>query len=425
MTQAQPKSSTGPTPPKPSPSPSPSEAIEIRIADTGDALLKGFSRVLESVPGSDSGPQRLAGKLGVDKVLASRLLKALRSPDPMAVVHRAPGPDPLRRVLQGSAKLGVPKQLLADAHAAVDQFELLIRTDIGDRGALEAIISAWVPEARREFELRRKQAAFRAVSHLKGAEVDVYAESVFMWPNPDGETIDVVWVKAQIGLRRLRPGATIKFVSRRQVEPGSGERRPETLDGKRVSAADSTHLPEFCSDPQPRLEIIHAGECVHTMLADHGFGAASSVNLVTCEVNRGELPRWIPEQRNRVAWVSSDVTTPAKRQHLDAFIHRDLFTRGEPSLRLYDTVVNGIADLNDPTRDIDKLDLMEQIEPLGYGISRCRAANIPNYSKMLSHICDRLGWDGSLLRCYRVNVEYPVHGMQTAIAFPTVSRPEA
>ncbi len=46
--------------------------------------------------------------------------------------------------------------------------ETLIREEAGDRGALNAIIHAWLPQARRAFELRRRQSAFKARSELRG-----------------------------------------------------------------------------------------------------------------------------------------------------------------------------------------------------------------------------------------------------------------
>src|SRR5207244_2633458 len=97
--------------------------------------------------------------------------------------------------------------------------------DAGDRSSLEAILSGWVPEARRDFEVRRKQAAFRATSQLKGVQNEVFAETAIFWPSGDGQHIDVVLVKSVTDLMRVRPGAVVHFTSRRGVEGGS-ERHP-------------------------------------------------------------------------------------------------------------------------------------------------------------------------------------------------------
>ena len=399
-------------------------SLEVRINAAGEDLLNGFVRVLEQVPGGDSGPQRLAQKLGVDKVLASRILKAVRAPDPMSVIHRVPGPEPMRRLIKASSKHGVDPADLLKANDAIDRFESLIRSEIGDRSALEAILSAWVPEARRDFELRRKQAAFRAMSQLKGAQADVYSEAAIFYPSEDGDHIDIVWIKAVIGLHRLRPGVPVKFTSRRQVEGKSG-RATFTLSGEPVDGFSSTSLEDYCSSPAPEFDISRAGESVHYLLKAGTFGVSSSLDLVACEVNRGEIPRYIPKERNRKAWASSDINIPSRRAHFDIFVHNDLYNASFPELRVYDTTINGQADINDPARDVDQFDLLESIENLGTGISRFGSSHVPNYRKMISEVCSTLGYNGDALRGYRCISDYPIYGSQYAMVFSTQDRDDA
>jgi hypothetical protein len=397
--------------------------LEIRINAAGEDLLKGLTSVLGQIPATDAGPQQLAKELGIDKVLASRILKALRAPDPMSVVHRVPGPEPMRRLLKATSKLGVNPQDLIDANSAVDRFESLIRSEIGDRSALDAILSAWVPEARREFELRRKQAAFRAMSQLKGAQADVYAEAAIFYPSADNEHIDIVWIKAVIGLHRLRPGVVVKFTSHRQIEDQSG-RKTYTLAGDPVDSVSSATLESYCSTPTPALDVHHAGELMHYTLQENCFGASSSIDLVTCEVNRAEIPRYIPDERRRKAWASSDINIPSKRMQFDVLVHKDLYNRSFPELRIYDTTINGQADINDPARDVDQLDLLESIENLGEGLSRFGSSLVPNYRKMIDEVCTTLSFDPAMMRGYRCIADYPIYGSQTAMIFSTQDRPD-
>lgn len=397
--------------------------LEGRISTTGQQLQERLGRIIEQIPGGDAGPQRFAKELGIDKVLASRILKAFRATDPMSVIHRVPGPEPMRRLLKASSKLGVNAEDIALAEAAVDQYEALIRTEVGDRSALEAILSAWVPEARREFELRRKQAAFRAMSQLKGCQAEVYAEAAIFSPSADGENIDIVWIKAVIGLQRLRPGVRVKFTSRRQIE-GQHARRTYTLAGDRVDSISSATLARYCTSPTPVLDVQHAGEMMHYLLKEDTFGASSSVNLVTCEVNRGEIPRYVPDARRRKRWASSDVDIPAQKLQFDVLIHRDLSGQSFPSLRVYDTAVHGQADINDPTRDIDQFDLLESIENLGEGLDRFGSSRVPSYRTLLAEVCGTLGFESDALRGYRCSSDYPIYGSQYAMVFPTQERPD-
>ncbi|MBS0187403.1 MAG: hypothetical protein JSS51_04995 [Planctomycetes bacterium] len=409
-----------PSPQAPSQAPAGADPLDVRIMRAGDELMTGLTGVLRYIPGNDAGPQRLATELGVDTVLASRLLKAVRSPDSMSLIHRAPGPEPLRRVLRACAKWGVPPDVLASAHLAVDAFENLIDSAAGDRSSLEAILSAWVPEARREFELRRKQAAFRAISQLKGVQANVFAETAIFTPSADGQHCDVVWIKAVAGLSRLRPAAVVKFTSKRGVEEPN-KREPFTLEGQPVDSVENTVIPEFCTVPTPALTAQVVGEQTHYLL--EGVKLGEAVQLLTCEVNRSEIQRYVPASRGRRAWASSDIAIPSQRFQFDMIVHHDLFPGEHPDLRMYDTAVRGTADRNDPGRDIDQLDLLENLEHLGTGLQRFASSDVPRYRQMLEHVCERLRLDASTLRGYRVASDYPLYGSQYTMSFRTTDPP--
>jgi hypothetical protein len=105
----------------------------------------------------------------------------------------------------------------------------------------------------------------------------------------------------------------------------------------------------------------------------------------------------------------------------DAVVHESLI-KGEPALYVYDTAFDGIANVNDRARDIDRMDLCEQIQPLGKGIEKFRIAEAPWYSDLLAQVCQKLGWNGDALRGYRSRIDYPLYGSQVAIAFPAEER---
>jgi hypothetical protein len=235
--------------------------LEGRIAAVGTALLSHMQGVVEGVERAGNGPQALANSLGIDKVLSSRVLKALRSRDPLTAVRLMPGPEPLRRLVRAAAKRGASQGDVSAANAAVDAFEELIRTHFGDRSLLDAMLSAWVPEARREFELRRKQAAFKAMSQLKGVQADVLGATVLLAPSADGEHVDVVWLNQLHGLHRVRPGVTVKLSSRRLTK-GPTARQPKTLAGADITPDTSPLVEEFCSSPRPHLDVRQVGETV-------------------------------------------------------------------------------------------------------------------------------------------------------------------
>lgn len=391
--------------------------LEVRIVRAGEGLLTGLAAVLEGMPDPPRGPQALAKRLGIDKVLASRVLAAVRSADPLFVVHRSPGPEPLRRTIDAAGKQGVDRGLVAAAREAVDAFERLIRDEVGDRSSLDAIVAAWLPEARREFELRRKQSAFKAMSHLKGTMARTIMATVLLAPSEsDPERLDVVWLNGLLGIVRLRPGAAVKVVTRRMAsEPGG--RSPLSLGGEPVEDVRRAQLEEFCSDPPPELTVERAGESVHYSLGGTGYGPRSAVDLVMGEVNRAEMRRSVPTGSGRKGYVFAEVSIPAERLQLDVFLHRDVYPGANPAVRVYDTSFEGVADANNRARDIDLLDVLETAESLGEGLGSARSSDVPRYQELIRHALGRLGWGEGAFRGYRCGVEYPIYGSQVVMLF--------
>jgi len=389
----------------------------------GEGLLSSFEPVLAEVPEANSGPQKLAGALGIDKVLASRLLKMMRSYDAMTAVHRAPGPDPLRRALKAAERVGVDPALIGAAEESVDALEKLIRVELGDRSVLGTILSAWVPEARSEFETRRKQSVHRAMSQIQGVEVDVCDKTVVYWPSEDGLHLDSAILRMVHGLRRLRPGVTVHYSSM-YPETMSGASRPANLAGEPIDSVSGAIVPEFSTSPVPEITARVAGDgTTHYLLDETSLGISTAIDLVSCEIVRPMAPRYRPRSHNRRTWSSMAINLPTKVSQFDFLVHEDVFPGEAPDLRLYDTVIRGNADVNDPARDIDRLDLLADIETLGTGVRRFGSSDVPRYQKTITHVMDRLGLDGSKFRGYRVSCEFPIYGSQFAMSFKTTDPP--
>ena len=391
--------------------------FEESVASTGQDLSDAFNDVLDGIHGGPHGPQNLARTLGLDKVLTSRLLKAVRNHDPVAVVHHIPGPEPLRRLLRAARKRGADNNAITAGEDAVERFEKLIRQEAGDRSSLGAIISAWLPEAREEFELRRKQSAYKAMSQLKGVSAEMSFSAAFLHPSEtDDERVDTAWLLGTFGLQRLRPNVEAKFATRK-LDSAHRARHPLSIAGESAEALDHQRLDQFCFAPPAPLEVERVGECVHYMLGESGFGPKSAVDVILAEVNRGELSRCVEQEAGRRDWYYADIATPCKRMQFDVFVHRDLCAGSEPELFVYDTAINGIADVNDCSRDADRLDTAEKIQAIGHGVGKLRTAEIPNYVELIRHVFGQLGWNADEYRGYRCRIEYPIYGSQVCMAF--------
>lgn len=390
--------------------------LERQIAGVCADLVESVRAAVESLPVRPAGPQALASALGVDKVLASRVLKATRSADPMVAAHAMPGPEPLRRLVRAAGARGASEGAVSAASAAIDRFEALIQVKLGDRSTLDTILSAWVPEARREFELRRKQALFRGLSQLKGAQADVLVATVLVAPGAGADRLDVVWLTGVVRLQRIRPGVRVKLTTRRLAE-SLAARQPVSMGGAPVERAEGLLLTDFCSVPTPTLEVHRVGETVAYVLGEGPFGPGSESTLFFGEVNRGELPRYLPAGSSRRSYFFAEANVCSKVLQFDAIVHRDLYPSGGPQLRIYDTAFEGIADVNDPSRDLDRLDLLERVESIGEGLGLLRSGDVPRYHELVGQTLAGLGWSAGQFRGYRCRVDYPVYGSQVTLAF--------
>jgi hypothetical protein len=89
----------------------------------------------------------------------------------------------------------------------------------------------------------------------------------------------------------------------------------------------------------------------------------------------------------------------------------------EPELILYDTAIDGIADVNDRARDVDRLDMSESIDLLGNGLSRAEIAENPRYLELVERVHSARGWNPADFRGFRTRIEYPLYGSQIVMAF--------
>ncbi len=394
----------------------------------GADLQDGFSALISGLPRRILGPQALSDTLkGINVVSASRLLKALAQKDPIATLQLLPGPKPLQRVIDSAKALGLAEDFTEAAEQATANFDRFIREQSGDRSSLKAMLSAWLPEERREFENQRRQTIFKARQELEGVSSELGLDSIILHPSEDEGFLDLVNVKCLIGIDRIRPDAVVKLGTRRRpgtahaqtIRKGeSAERLPTNLEGE--PAQDGLHsvlLNEFCSARPAPLQVHQHGPTVHYSLGPTGFGKASKVDLVIAEVNRGEMKAETKEQNcSPHFWIVPEMCV--RKLVFDLLLHEDVYKGRSPQLYFYDTSGSGPAAAGDPHRELDRRDFTHSIEVIGTDLRRMRLMEFPAYGKLKSEIFEKLDWDGSKFRAYRIAITYPLTGIQVSLSFP-------
>ena len=107
-----------------------------------------------------------------------------------------PGPEALNSMLRGAARSRIDAAVLEALKASVGAFERFIAADVGDRGALEALLSEWAFESRPAFEARHKAAAFKAMSALRGVKAELILNAGIIYPSGNAERFSSIGVDA-------------------------------------------------------------------------------------------------------------------------------------------------------------------------------------------------------------------------------------
>ena len=395
--------------------PSPSDSLETRIGVVGMRLAHSLRGVLDELPGGPHRPNQLARLLSLNRDISGRVISAARDSDPLTVTHVIPGPEPLRKLLRAARRKSVSSDIIADAEEAVQAFERLIREVAGDRPSLDAIISSLLPDARVKFELAAKQTTFKGTSLLKGAMADLWIHAALVHPSRQSpDFLDVTYVYGTLGLRRLRPNMVVKFTYR---QFGVLTDKWVTLDGSLPSEAQGDELDQFCILPTAKLDATQAGNGTIYALAADVIGPASAADKLLAEVHPAAMSRYaLPRPRNKKSlFVAPSV--PVKLLNFDVLFHEEVFPGAEPGLVMYDTAVDGMASVNDPARDADRLDVRESITMLDRSRDALAFPEMPRYQDMLRHVCSKLNWDLARFRGFRCRMQYPMHGTQVCMAF--------
>ena len=392
-----------------------------RIAQVGEALGEALRAILEEIPGSPHRSQDLARQLSMKKDVSNRVLNAVKALDPVATTHIAPGPTARRRMINAAQAQSISAETTERARQAVDAFDQLIREEAGDRTAFDAMVTAWLPEARRKSELLSKQAVFRGMSMVKGAEADLLLDTVLMHPGSDEQQIDTIMINGALHLRRTRPGALVNFGSRRLDAADEVEWR--TVEGDKADDPNAAKLDRFCRNPVGQLQCECRGDLVVYTLTPTEVGRSSAVDVIIGNYAPGILSRTAPpEDPDRPIFAAAEIDIPGRLLVFDAFVHRDLFDRVEPTLNVYDTSFHGVVQPSDSTRDIRNLEVQESLQSLGEGLDRCRVSEFPNYNQMIEYVCQVRGWEPSVFQAYRCQIAFPLYGSQVTLTFPRTGR---
>ncbi len=386
------------------------QLIRNQVAMLGEALVSAVENLLVLLPGPSRRPSDLSKQLSINKSISSRLLKALNAKNPITALYLMPGPEALYGLLDSARKIKLGKDAIEQVRVEVDRFSTLIREVAGDRGRLDTIISAWLPDVREKTELLNRQAVFKGMCQIKGFSKDVDVSAHFVHPSKTENTQDTALLAASLGLRRLRPGVEIVEIDN-SLRADAMANQLRTLADFPVSDAQSVMLEQFCSQPAPKFDIqpINDG-LTRFVLAGDQIGAQSMVDLAWSYASRGIS----------IHGFGQEIAIPTKKIILNILLHKDVPQDEQLALRVYDTAGRGlVTKFDDPSRANDLLEPCSTIDYLGFDASKHHCTDIPHYIDMVQHVCNQKGWDPAAFKCYRCTIDFPVYGSHILIRHHT------
>ena len=256
------------------------------------------------------------------------------------------------------------------------------------------------------------------MSAVRGVQADLVFNAGIVHPSARPEVHDCIGIDALFGCRRVRPSGTLRLTGAHMPPPGSSYELTG-LDGKPIQSMHDLLLSDYSTLPAARIQTQRYDHLLESTVSDLPLGqrAARGHDIVCAQVFRG-LHRARRGNGGRTAGFAGQAEPPTECFVIDALLHDDIWPDARPELSLFDTVVRGIAHPDDPWRQADRLDMVEQVQSLGRGPDAFRLPEFPRYPELVRQLCARVGWDANRLRGWRVRVRYPIYGSQVGLAFP-------
>jgi len=387
------------------------ENLNTRAAGVAQELRENLMPVVRECVGPGLRPATLARALDIDRTLAARVLRALRSTDSVQLLHEIPAPGGLRMFLDAAAAAGARERSCDAAAVSVRRFEQLIDEFPGGRAALDAALGGLDEGVRQRNSRAASQSIHRSMTSLLGYQADVMLATVLLQPSADGGQLDAVYILGKYGVRRLRASSPITVFGWRadHVSVADNARRVETVDGRPDPENGNAYLlSDYCSRPSPPLSLFRSDDLYLYTLAENVPPVNTPVDLVSAQVVRNSGPRYREDQMG-YHWESHTPRFPCKVLVADVLVRDDVLTGASPTLttRLH-SIATGAPRPDAPAFQLDNVDIAAPVLPMGMGLAGVGTRDVPRYADMLSDVFTTVGWNAARFRGYRCRVQYPV-----------------
>ena len=352
---------------------------------------------------------KLVRAIAIDKSLASVLVRAAGAPTNRELLHLVPSPTGLRILLERTRGIASPTAT-ARLKTATESFRRLLEATPGGRAALDARLAGRARATGSRRENISRQATFKSMSFLLGYYCDTLSSTLIVVPSDDGKVVDGIEIVRRLGLRRMKPGATIPLFSFEpwpdDTEIGEGRLDPITPDAAGPTPANLL-LAEYCPHPMPEVAVVREAASTKVILpgADHDEGAMDFAWAFHLR-NGGPLDPGAPVTVLHGYYVSM----PIRRVVRDVYLAEGIYPGATPfvSWALPGTPHHEHPPGEGEGRYYAQVDLEAEFVPVDGARRTYAVPGVPDQDRLVRDVLERSGHARTGFRRWRCALNYPV-----------------
>ena len=369
---------------------------EDRLRAVGEDLATAFRHLVASIPQTSTSPTLLARRLGMSRVIVSRLLGSLACADPLESLQRIPGPESLRVAAAGGTAAGADPAAVARCTIAIERFVRLIRDDYGTRGSLNAAIGAARPELRASSQASARYQVYKGMRDLMGVAAEAWVMTAVLAPGVDDERLlEVVRIQGALGIEQADPLAALHVCER----PIVGSRRHDL----------GIDLQGFEPNQPAACETLDDGTARIHRLAGGRAPCNVAVDLLTGSRERMEIPAHARASAPSLEMrITPDV--PVRVLLVDVVLHESLSSNLRVQIRGNER--RGFDERPESPASLaaDRGGLPIVTESIGPGTFLSARAEWPQQRSLMERIASALGRWPDRYVSHRLRLIHPIPG---------------
>lgn len=396
------------------------------VATSRDVLQTIRSSLIElysSIGVDPQQPQDVARRIQLNRNLTWKLSRVITAPDPFSMLNHLPGKQGLDLSLAAFEAAGAPAERCERVRQSIRQFMEVVTDLAGDREQFESTLQSmglFEPEHRVD---SGRELAFRGEAMIWGVQAKTRVCCMMLAPSGEKGRVDCVQMGGLIGFRRLRANASWRLF-RRQVWDDAGtdlqkSRGPEPTF-QCAAGQPIGIVSEFSSPNMPEVLTNPTADGVEYVLPGGPVGKNAAFDCYYAHTFRN-LPQY-RDASNTYGATAAPNTMPAENLIVDMILHRDVPIGGPLEALVYGFPHGGS---DGPTAQTISNLLPISAVPVELAGSPPAVATMlaPRYDLLHAQIYQRMGWNPSEFRGFRVHLNHPPMSSRLVLRFPLPHAP--